>query len=279
MKRALMRRILHDQKLQAEFEENGYVVVPFLERSQIRQMLDLYASLDYDLNAGFHATILSKKVDVKRKVNTEVEKLFAPIANKYLLNYKPLLANYTVKEPGKESLFEFHLDWSMVDEDKHISITVWCPLMDVDKHNGNLVVLKGSHRLGRSMRGHRGMFIYTFDKNFKDSIGQCEKVALALKAGEAVIYDHKLFHGSPPNMTDKVRVAINQAMIPVETESVHYQINDNGYIDIYQVDKDFYARYDIDLELDPTEVQKIGSIKADGNFLRYMEMEDIIPVE
>lgn len=271
-----MRQIFHDQKLQEEFDQNGFVVLPFLSPSQIRQMLDLYESLDYDLNSGFHATILSKKVDTKRKVNEEVEKVFAPIANKYLLDYKPLLANFTVKEPGHESLFEFHLDWSMVDEDKHISITVWCPLVDVDKHNGNLVVLKGSHRLGRSIRGHKGMFIYTFDKDFMDAIGNCEKVELALKAGEAVIYDHKLFHGSPPNMTDKARVAINQAMIPVETESLHYQLNDKGGIDVYQVDKDFYARYDIDLE--PDDVEKIDSFKAHGHYLRYTEIQNILPV-
>jgi len=274
-----MRGIFHDQKLQSEFDQDGYVIVPFLSPAQIKQMLDLYDSLDYDLNSGFHATILSKKVDTKRKVNSEVEKIFAPIADGYLVSYKPLLANYTVKEPGKESLFEFHLDWSMVDEDQFISVTIWCPLVDVNKQNGNLVVLKGSHDLGRSIRGHKGMFIYTFEKDFKDVIGSCEKVELALKAGEAVIYNHKLFHGSPPNMTDKVRVAINQAMIPIETESYHYQLNDQGYIQTYQVDKDFYARYDIDQDLDPSDVQKMGSFKAEGHYLRYMEMEDIIPLK
>jgi ectoine hydroxylase-related dioxygenase (phytanoyl-CoA dioxygenase family) len=50
------------------------------------------------------------------------------------------------------------------------------------------------------------------------------KKALSMKAGDAIIYDHKLFHGSPANLKSTSRLAINLAMIPQETQSLHYHL-------------------------------------------------------
>jgi ectoine hydroxylase-related dioxygenase (phytanoyl-CoA dioxygenase family) len=43
---------------------------------------------------------------------------------------------------------------------------------------------------------------------------------LFLKAGEVVIYDHRLFHGSLPNLSQETRPALNFTMKPKEATTL-----------------------------------------------------------
>lgn len=244
------RRTFRDNHLQEEFEEMGYVILPFLSEAEINKLLDIYHSLKNDLGKGFHATMHSHDIDYKRKVSGYISEVFTPKAQEILLDYRPLVSNYTVKEPGMSSFFDFHLDWNMVDEERFRSITIWCPLTDTCEENGNLWVLEKSHSLGTSYRCGPGLALYFVDPG-ELSKARFVKKSLAMKKGQAVIYDHKLFHGSPPNLTDKVRVAINQAMAPAEAPAMHYARIGQDDIMAFEVDDDFFCRVIIDkLELE-----------------------------
>ena len=260
-----MRRALRDDELQKQFERDGYILVEsFLSPREIEDLIQYYDSEESDLKEGFHATMHSHMVDLRRRVNEKISSVFKKHAEKYLLDYRPLLANYTVKEPDEGSFFDFHLDWTMTNERRYISITIWCPLEDVNPVNGNLWVLKGSHQFDYTARGEPGMYTYT-EHQWPERIDQkYEKVALALKAGTAVIYDHRLFHGSPANRSGKRRLAINQALIPDETMSWHYYRHEDNRIEIFEVDDDFYNRHIVGTF---PEGKSLGWIDINPNFL------------
>lgn len=229
-----------DERINIEINKNGYVIIPFLTKDEISYLLESYHSNKNDLGVGFHATMHSKDINYRRKVNQIIGSVFNSKMENLLCDYKQLNSNFTVKEPGMSSFFDFHLDWNMVDETKYRSITIWCPLIDTNPENGNLWVLEKSHTLGDSYRCGPGLYLYFKNPNEAKN-KKFKKVALQMKAGEAVIYDHKLFHGSPPNLTDKSRIAINQSMIPRDSKSTHYLVK-NDEITAYEVDDDFYNR-------------------------------------
>lgn len=237
-----MRRTFIDDEQQLHFEKFGYVVInQFLDIEEIEKLRAQYFSLENDLGVGFHATMHSADIEYRRKVSQIISEVFTSKANQYLLDYTPLVSNFTIKEPGKESFFDFHLDWNMVDETKCKSVTIWCALEDTNEQNGNLWILEKSHLLGNSYRCGPGLALYF--ENIKElKSKKFKKKSLPMKAGDVIIYDHKLFHGSPPNMSNKPRLAINQAMRPTDFKSIHYTSDNSGNIIEKEVDDDYYNR-------------------------------------
>ena len=90
-----------------------------------------------------------------------------------------------------------------MDEGPFRSCNVWVPLVDLTKNNGAIEVLPGSHQLFTTYRG----------PNIPDRTNDLQSfywetmTPLYMKAGEALIYDHRLVHGSKDNMSDKIRYA------------------------------------------------------------------------
>ena len=238
-----MRRTFRDDDLQARFERDGYVVVEgFLTADEVQALRDAYFARSHDLGHGFHATMHSRMTDYRRAVSGDIASVFTPKADDLLDDYRQLVSNYTVKEPGPESFFDFHLDWNMVDERASRSVTIWCPLEDTNARNGNLWVLEESHTLPDSYRCGPGLALL-FDEAAPFAHRRFKKRALPMRAGDAIIYDHKLFHGSPPNLTDAPRLAINQAMCAADVETVHYRYDPSTReMAVHVVDDDFYHR-------------------------------------
>lgn len=237
-----MRRTFKDNRLQAAFEEDGYVLIPgFLNQEEIAAMREQYFSTEHDLGEGFHATMHSSLVDYRREVMQSIGEVFYPKSSEILEDYRQLVSNYTVKEPGPDSFFDFHLDWNMVDETTSRSVTLWCPLEDMREENGNLWIMEKSNQLGDSYRAGPGLSLY-FEEPGELQRRSFKRKTVCTKAGDAIIYDHKLFHGSPPNLSDKPRLAINHALAAREFSAVHYLEEGPGKISMYEVDDDFFCR-------------------------------------
>ena len=276
----LMRTIMRDPEHQRIMERDGYIIIEdLLSPDEIASLLEKYHSLPSDLNQGFHATIHSSKVEYRRKVSEEINKVFTDKVNQYLLDYTPIFANYTVKEPDPNSNFEMHLDWTMVDEKRFSSITTWCPLIDITEENGHLWVLKGSHKFDYTIRGGPGLFIQT-DKKYGPEVPQkFERVKMKLQAGSCYIYDHRIFHGSPPNRSSEVRIAINHTMVPKETNSWHYHFlgDTHDKVEIFEVDPDFYNRHILFSR--PEGVKSLGIYDVIPNFLSQEQVDSLYEVE
>ena len=243
-----MKSIFFDSGLQHSFDENGYVIVPFLDPQQIAELDSAYHSLSGEsgLNKGWHATIHSDNPEYKRKISDAICAEFEHPAKKYVKDYKAVFANFTVKEPNREdSQFDLHLDWSMTDETRFSSLTIWTPLIDITDNNGYLWVLKGSHKLGFTIRGGPGLHTWSENKSREFNPPQFERVILKLKAGEALIYDHRLIHGSPANKSSTLRIAINYTLIPESATSLHYHFHNENEYEIFEVGPDFYLNHPI----------------------------------
>jgi len=235
-----MRKTFRNNIYQNHFEEDGYILIEgFLNNREIHNLVDWYRTNYTDSFEGFHASMHSLDFQYRRKVHQEITQIFFPKADKLLADYRAVVGNFTVKESGHKSFFDFHLDWSMLDENNARSVTIWVALEDTNAENGNLWILEGSTHLGNTWRCSPGLKLYAAD-DIGFSIKKYTKKVLPMKAGDAIIYDHKLFHGSPPNLSGKSRLAINLTLLPKEISSLHYHVV-NEEILAYEVDDDFYC--------------------------------------
>jgi hypothetical protein len=267
----MRRPTFKDKSLQKRFDENGYVVGPLLHSTQIAALSDVYQRLDAGNSQGFHASILHQSVEYRRAVHKEVADVMTLPVQEYLDDYRPVSGQFVVKEPGKQSFLPHHLDWSFIDESSQSSVAAWCPLRDVNHENGNLTVLEGSHRIGHTIRG----FGYTHTDTEVEMVlkQRFKEVAFPLKAGEALFYDHRLIHGSPPNLSSLTRIVGLLILVPAETQSLYYHRKTDTELEVYQADQDFYFRYQMGQP--ELGLERVGDKTVAPNYISLKELDSL----
>lgn len=250
-----MRKVLRDPALNEQFEKDGYVIIPFLEKAEVEELKKLYfdtlphsggtigaddAGLKDQISYDF--TFIDKNIDYKKEVFGIITKRFKAHYDKYLEDYRPIIANFIRKRPNDGEV-PLHQNWAFVDERKCTSISIWCPLVDSNTKNGTLQVVPGSHKRYGEVRGP--MIPWELN-DIKQDIIDNYLVPMNISAGQAVILDDSIVHYSAPNHTDDLRLAIQLIMVPAEEKSIHYHLDpqrDPNKVDVLEVDVDFYMQF------------------------------------
>lgn len=197
--------IFSDPTLQAEFHENGYVIVPFISQEQISELFGVYKHCYPDGVQGFFSTTFANNVEHREMVNRSIREICIEQIENIFENYKILFSSFIVKAPGENSRLIMHQDMTLVDEDFYSGINIWCPMVDLTDTNGAIEVLPKSHRFYKTYRGSSIPDIY--DNVKSEVVGLMQPCYL--KAGEAIIFDQSIIHNSPPNLSDTERPTIN----------------------------------------------------------------------
>jgi hypothetical protein len=196
---------LKSNALQKEFEQDGAVVIPkFINPKKLIEIQQLYEEYGVKDLTTIHSNILDGKPEFNHKLKHSCIELFKESINANFENHCISGGAFLLKGIGESSFSSLHQDWTLVDESKYTSASIFCPVEDVTLENGCLQILKGSHKWFKNVA--RSINIPSLFIEFS----QIEKglKAMPVKAGEAVLFDHKVFHGSLPNFTNKTRVAV-----------------------------------------------------------------------
>jgi len=230
---------LRDPDLDAALDSDGYVRVPFLSADDIEVLRRLWRDIGPSAPRGIYSNVHDLPGTTNRLVDRTITDLFSRPATALFANGHLAGASFLVKGTGDDSASTPHQDWSNVEEDRSQSLSIWCPLVDVDEHNGALQVIPGSHRLRRSIRSLDTPSLYLdFDRTLEPHL-RC----IRAQAGDAVLYAHNLFHGSKPNRSEHVRVCAVSGVVPQGTRLVHYRRapgGEHGAFEVLGVERDFY---------------------------------------
>jgi ectoine hydroxylase-related dioxygenase (phytanoyl-CoA dioxygenase family) len=118
-------------------------------------------------------------------------------------------------------------------------------------------ILPGSHRKLPTFRGAN--LPNAFDE-VRPLVWSAMEV-LEMKAGQALIYDHRLVHGSGPNQSQELRLAVVFGVIHRQAQMRYYYQQEEGKINEYACSPSFY------LEGNP------GAGPADLELLRQLEVQ------
>lgn len=239
-----MRPIFRDAKQQDAFDRNGYIVLDFLEPSEVSELQALWSSLPNDL-AGmpFSNTIMSSDLNYRREVHDSIAAVFHSRAEAIFDGCRLCLCTFLRKAPSSEpSTVQLHQDWSFVDEVRHSSAAIWCPLVKVDHNNGCLQVVPGSHHLNSFPRGAHSAFPYT---DLLEVIKRDYLVDIPMRAGQALVSSQRLFHSSPPNRSVRERVVAGGLCVPQESKMVFLarDSDDPGMLRVCEVADEFYQNF------------------------------------
>jgi hypothetical protein len=127
------------------------------------------------------------------------------------------ISGYVSVKPPHSSPLWWHQDWWCWDhpasfDEAPIQMALLCYLSDTTPSNGALRVLPGSHRrssplhgLLAEVRAGEGSLIDAAHPAFAD---QDSQVSMTLRAGDAVVIDYRLLHGTHANAADTSRNCI-----------------------------------------------------------------------
>jgi len=245
-----MLRLFKNKKSQHKFENDGYITTQLLNYNDITELLRFYIRLDktYVNNRVFHSTTFNKDPNYSKVIVSKLKDFIVPKIDKIIENYRVIIGGFIVKEPSSNGIIPPHQDWTFVNEEKYYSINIWIPLQDVDINNGTLGIIDGSQDMFKSIRGSP-------NPQFKTALGQINMDLFpflnikSLKAGEAIIYDTKIIHGSTANLTNDSRVAVGLCLTSETADLYHWYLspekNSNTIIK-YKVDENFFSTYNND---------------------------------
>lgn len=236
-----IQQIFRDPAHQEHFERDGYVVIDLTSEGVVREIARQFYDIHQSVPAGFSSGATIADQSIKDKLFAYMDAALKPDMDRAFIDYKKLGSTFLCKAPGENGKVNVHQDWTVVDEKRYASATVWIPTHAVDARNGALRVLPGSHLFFDKYRNnnipisYRGSEEILWDNMF----------TVPMHPGQAFVLNHAVLHASPPNVTDKERLVIAYGITSAEAVlSFYYKAAAPGSpVEKYMMPDDFFLRY------------------------------------
>jgi hypothetical protein len=237
---------LQDEKSFNQLKQNGYTVLNFINNQEVKSLKDNL--LIYIDKVNVEDTFYTSGRDemVNRTLAKELTwPIIEPILHRIIDNEKvdTIGCAWLLKPVGIKSSLSPHQDSSLIDETQFPAFYGWVALQDTTIENGCMHVIPGSHLWGNH---YRSLDVpWAFEK-YTDLLLEYSQ-PIEMKAGEILLFDTALIHGSYPNNSKNLRAALNLFFKPKNAEMMHYARFDDtpkGKIESYKIDSDFFLNED-----------------------------------
>ncbi|MDY6782551.1 MAG: tetratricopeptide repeat protein [Cyanobacteriota bacterium] len=237
-------------EMQRQLETEGYVVLEnFLTPDELEDLRELVstAPLPENANALSNYTIFDQTDATFRQHHSDYLKAIVnPKLTTLLPNHRAAICTWYRKSPNSSTNRTLlHQDASATTEPETLAYGIWSPLMDVDPGNSCLHIIKGSHHLNLKPRSFSPFSPFPYSDDIATLLTEQYLTPIPLKAGQAILYDKRLFHSATANPTDTERVAFTSLICPSDkpTQFVYRPTSNAEAVEIYEVPDDFYNRY------------------------------------
>lgn len=247
----------------------GYVTFPFLDPSEVDRLAAAVNAAegthdqgDVHIPTHFRLSAFNNDSAYKERLYDGVWDCLKERVEALLPGFEPLVINLFDKQPGSGyDPVPIHQNPSFVDEPAHKSVSLWIPLDDVDKNNGTVGVLPGSHNRFNTMRAGNMAHEHIFAEVQRE-LEEELFVPIVLKKGEMLALDDSIIHWSYPNVSDRARVAVQLIMVPQGVPHIYYFYDDEApghpMMDLYEVDRHFF--FGFNCKARPETLTKIGRV-------------------
>ena len=214
----MIRISAYDESVTKKMKEDGFAVVSrFFSPEQIVQLQDFFfetLSLSR-VELPFFTTHWSSNAEYRKLINEAVIEKTKSTLDAHFDFYKCIFGYYLFKKPSEQGGVFMHKDWTLIDEEHFVGYTLWIPLVDTSIENGCFEVVPRSHQKNTQPRGSN------ISQDYPDTSPDDFR-AVPVKAGDAIIFDHRLLHSSPPNLSETDRLAVGLSIVPKDAAVIHY---------------------------------------------------------
>lgn len=252
-----------DNFLQEQFNEIGFVKVPFLTNNEIALLKDYITEntpiVQKSNEIGFFQGVFIDGKEIKVNLHNYIKSIIEGKLLEFIDEFKVIIYTALAKGSGQNSKLELHQDSSFVDESSDFSISIWIPLSDSNSQNGAMHYLENSHKTYPNIRCATVIHDYGDFEEIKESM-KC----IDVKAGELLFFNPRILHYTPNNLTEENRIAVMAGLINPTSDILQwYKINDTR-LEVFKMKDDFFLDYDnftIEKDQRPNG-EKIGEIEV-----------------
>lgn len=264
-----MNRVnFRDPELTERLSKDGYATFDLLRDFDVEALKAIFSENHSSTPEGFYATTHLDDKQKRKALSDQAMSILACRIEKHFENIELLGGAFISKAPGEKGTLPLHQDWNLVDEKVARSYNLWIPLVDVNEENGAMRILVGSHTKQETFRGPNvPPVLYPISSEVDQHM-----VSLNMKAGEAVLYDHALWHSSPQNQTNELRLAFVLGVVAKEAELKYYRQN-GDMVEEYASHPNFF--FENDRDSGPKGLTLIRSFNHPNSFLSKEEFEKV----
>lgn len=264
-----MNRVrFNESELTNSLSNDGYAVFDLLKEHDIEALTAIFNEHHTSSPEGFYATTHLDDKEKRKALSDQAMSILACRIESHFENIQLLGGAFISKAPGEKGILPLHQDWNLVDEKVARSYNMWIPLVDVNEVNGAMRILVGSHSKQETYRGPNvPPVLYPISKEVDQHM-----VSLNMKKGEAVLYDHALWHSSPQNKTDELRLAFVLGVVPKNAELKYYQQNGDT-VEEYDSHPTFF--FENDRDSGPGELELARTFNHPNSFLSKEQFEKV----
>jgi hypothetical protein len=236
--------VFSDPVIESKFTDDGYAVVTFFNDAEVAACRKLYFDTVPEPSTDFFTTGFLPDGDTRRKVTKGLDEVIGPHVEALMPTYTTCVRHFIVKRGSPDAgPLGLHQDFDFVDHARYRSVHVWIALADVDHHNGCLTILPGSHRLTDHISA-MGNDATPYDP-YRQLLEDDCKVGIPMKAGEALFFDERTLHGSYPNKSPDLRIAMGAVFLPKGVKQRLYVADDakSAVLDILEVESEAALNY------------------------------------
>jgi hypothetical protein len=232
-----MKGIFIEPDDEINFKANGYLIKKVFQESDINTIINKIKPFYKSNPKGFTYSLIDNELTTNENIKNVLLPILTPFLNTVFANYKIFAPSFLTKSNKETFDFYLHQDWNYTDENNWYSATVWIPLCDVTPQNGCVYLIPGSHSLFNTIRsGSLDTARIPVNENLSALVKN-----VAMKKGEALFFNPAIFHGSYPNHSNELRVAVTAIAQHKEAPFIHYfqEKNSNKLSGYFITENDF----------------------------------------
>lgn len=211
----------------------GFCTFQLFEDEIIEQLQKLYKErISLTSVNGLYANHNTLTADQSIAISNKIRDILFPTIQTVFPNFNYFLGHFVVKGAHSSNEFSLHQDWNIVDEAVDTSYQLWIPLQLTYPKNGGMFVVPGSHTFFNNYRsGSYGIHFFE-----RDTISEYVSSDLVIPAGNVLVFNSALLHGSFPNPTDEDRVAIIVNIVEKKAQTFYFHKNElNQTTDLFSI--------------------------------------------
>lgn len=222
----------------------GYLKTGILNKDAIKKIQNKieFETPMYEMaeSTGYIEGVCIEDKKIRRDLDEMLRFIISPFLDKIMHNYKSILYTAIVKDSDKNSNIDLHQDWSLTDERKFPSLTLWMPLVDSSEENGTIYLVPKSHKKYNNIRG--GTIPFVFSEKEKDNLLK-QMIPIKVNAGEVVLFNQRIVHYSPPNLSSAKRVSVLASLLPNVADTIQYFKREDEIVEMYKMNDDFFLDF------------------------------------
>lgn len=216
-----MTQLLNKDQLEF-YQENGFIKIENALTSEEILELSEYLAEAMNQEAGGRSVRTGENGGSYYKVLNQKVNLWRDHGGMSRYSFHPKLAQMAMELSGANGIRVFHDHglWKMPGDSKPTAwhqdfpywpmeqsgaLSVWIPLHDVDEHNGCMMFVPGSHKIGKLTGVDLANPQDIFDEIKGTELEKTKPVKVPLKKGSVTFHDGLTFHFAHANHSDQPR--------------------------------------------------------------------------